>query len=1242
MGAYLKKKYDHYYWMLDQRFDFLIPRFQKYFGIDERKQITFVGSFHGPSRAGEEWNGVTKELVRKNERGKLIYAGPEDNENSAGGNAVWLEPEDVNLAYRDHIITDGDTLVVSFSGVNLPEEVDSFIATGAVASKLNSKWEQFLLLTDREEIKLEANTADDRRKELNEYLNKEGSDIVIRNVGTFGSDHIAVIRNSADAEWYCNSLKEPDLENRFFKSPYTPLNSKNNRKCIDLDGADGWKTKLKNEIDSFFQSSKSDQILIEDNEGTHIVIISNSEDDKDWYCDILENGSLPSSLYISRYSLSKILTPETIELRLNEEFPYKRREKLTNSVQELMVNSRSKRVVIKKPDTSGGYRMCVATNTDEVKKYCGLLNEEELDGTFLVSEYIPHKQSFAGMGIVSKAGKRSGKAKVTYCGLTEQVLYHELAYEGLIWPAFWDFNSKKSEKTRKDDAKKITKSIGEKLANLGYFGFYNVDFIEEEKTGRMYVAEINARFGFCTILYALFCGKETFFDAIQGNNPPKLNDENIGDYRILLGKIKGITGKQYKGLFSHSDIETWYKEGDSFRTYYLRDEVFEYGSSAGLFGEKIPAILERKTALTKFMDICLLRGKRLVSMYVDSYCGFAKECFNFDLIKQYLIKRETKYNIKFRKFEENGLLDFWNSDNGPAEDRNVTAVTMIAGINGSGKTTLMRLVIKWISQLAIGQFPSETGALIFENGDGRDILITFTNGKADVGYDKQNVYADLSHISNIEVIQNILQDVGLLYYADTMTDIEIDRILPDQYQSIIDKGILHDVSKLNQLNNEIFVHDYDLYPLRRVTKSNRNLELKQTFNTWKTFGADQLPFSNIRLIVRRIEDQSEYTIKIDNADNNSINNNLPLSELAAKINESDNNGDIILFWFVWGIISAVLKRVSLNRNSLLGEISGNAGRLINDCSRTGDLETMVKEANTLDPFNPLLMESDMNKLAASISEISRVLKTNIDNQQIIRTREKQFDVYTLNLFNLKKDSEQEKIWLSFFELSINHTLENLTCGRVYFDMRFPSSGESNKSGLYNCISQCEKIEKNTILSFLDEPDNTYHMEWQQNLIKDIIKKYHVFSKKNMQIFVSSHSSVLLSDFPDRAQITFERNENFEKTQKPRVISSFGQQNYTICHESFGMDSIVGKFAEDTIKAIDLEIYRIATELEAKNSFSSYERVTQLKRKLEACRQIVYMVQEPLVGTALRRRYNWCRKELDNRVVSSDTNKNKKL
>ena len=44
--------------------------FQKYFGIDERKQITFVGSFHGPSRAGEEWNGVTKELVRKNERGK--------------------------------------------------------------------------------------------------------------------------------------------------------------------------------------------------------------------------------------------------------------------------------------------------------------------------------------------------------------------------------------------------------------------------------------------------------------------------------------------------------------------------------------------------------------------------------------------------------------------------------------------------------------------------------------------------------------------------------------------------------------------------------------------------------------------------------------------------------------------------------------------------------------------------------------------------------------------------------------------------------------------------------------------------------------------------------------------------------------------------------------------------------------------------------------------------------------------
>lgn len=103
----------------------------------------------------------------------------------------------------------------------------------------------------------------------------------------------------------------------------------------------------------------------------------------------------------------------------------------------------------------------------------------------------------------------------------------------------------------------------------------------------------------------------------------------------------------------------------------------------------------------------------------------------------------------------------------------------------------------------------------------------------------------------------------------------------------------------------------------------------------------------------------------------------------------------------------------------------------------------------------------------------------------------------------------------------------------------------------------------------------------------------------------------------------------------RVISSFNQQNYTICRESFGMDSIVGEFAEKTIQAVDQEMAQIAADLETKKSFSSYERVKQLQRKLEACRQIVYMVQEPLVSTALRRKYNWCKKELDKRQASNN-------
>lgn len=165
------------------------------------------------------------------------------------------------------------------------------------------------------------------------------------------------------------------------------------------------------------------------------------------------------------------------------------------------------KVIIKKPRSSGGYRMEVLSSLVELNLYRRKLDQQSLETEFLVSEYIPHQQSFAGMGIIRQDGE------VFFINIvTEQVLFREVAYEGLIFPAFLD-----TEKTNK--IRELTTLIGRKLGQVGYYGFYNVDFVLGEK--ELYAVEVNARLGFGSILAACVYGNR-FWSVLQGHCMDKI------------------------------------------------------------------------------------------------------------------------------------------------------------------------------------------------------------------------------------------------------------------------------------------------------------------------------------------------------------------------------------------------------------------------------------------------------------------------------------------------------------------------------------------------------------------------------------------------------------------------------------------------------------------------------------------------------------------------------------------------
>lgn len=249
------------------------------------------------------------------------------------------------------------------------------------------------------------------------------------------------------------------------------------------------------------------------------------------------------------------------------------------------------KAVIKKARLSGGYRMEVLSSKNELIQYRQELDRDSLQHDFLMSAYIPHQQSFAGMGVIRRDGG------VFYIDIvTEQVLFREVAYEGLIFPAFLNADNMR-------EIRDMTTAIGQELGQFGYYGFYNVDFVLGDEG--LYAVEVNARLGFGSILAACIYGNR-FWKVLQGCCADEIAYEGK---RLVIGKLKGREGRTYANLKSFSDISRWFQEKDGyFETLFCGDgepEVFEYGSYIGVFGEFFGLDESRERVLHRFWSRCI-------------------------------------------------------------------------------------------------------------------------------------------------------------------------------------------------------------------------------------------------------------------------------------------------------------------------------------------------------------------------------------------------------------------------------------------------------------------------------------------------------------------------------------------------------------------------------------------------------------------------------------------------------------
>lgn len=632
-------------------------------------------------------------------------------------------------------------------------------------------------------------------------------------------------------------------------------------------------------------------------------------------------------------------------------------------------------------------------------------------------------------------------------------------------------------------------------------------------------------------------------------------------------------------------------------------------------------------------------------MYVDDFCGIKEESFNFYIERRYTIR---KGKISRKRDEEiiDFPTDFWGD--------NVSAVTLLIGENGAGKTTLMRLLIKWLCQLSAGHIPQERGALVI-SVEGEDMLIAFDGGEPwKIGINRNE---KIVRIENKDEIKKLLSDIRLAYYTDTMTDLELsDTLTAEELAFLKDDSLLNRLS--SSMKNKYIVDSIKECVKREDFKRQMKLFL---YSKEKAGSIQGLPIFLQEFPIRymkftSIQAGNEKSFKrIPDCNNGLIGEAIDFWNMVFANNTNDNM-PVIGRGLLWGIFSGTIisllewertlpnlqnsiitKQIRLSLRAFI-RTNNNDWNIVFKrffSNMFSDCERGFNDVHRCEEFRTVW---DKQQVEHRISSFLNVLKS-IENGAFLKKwmpfeNTQNIWEFKLDYFNEKDKNEAPILiqdWKCLWEhyLTVAHLMPECR-----FDWKYASSGGKNKSNLYtnlfDVVDKCSNKGINQLWILLDEPDNTFHPDWERRIIQNLLEICSIFDT-NFQLLISTHSPIMLSDVPKQAAVllkTSEKKGNGDKTEKKQQrypeSSPFGQQIYTLFNDAFFMEQgIIGAFADMKIVEVYNELYRIEERIFKREKISEKDKLDDLERDLKKCEIIIKLVEEPLLHGHLSQSYKLC-------------------
>lgn len=659
--------------------------------------------------------------------------------------------------------------------------------------------------------------------------------------------------------------------------------------------------------------------------------------------------------------------------------------------------------------------------------------------------------------------------------------------------------------------------------------------------------------------------------------------------------------------------------------------------------------------------------KVLLCMYVDDFCGFKEESFNFYTERRYVIEK-GKIRRKSDEEIENFPNDFWKN--------NVSAVTLLIGENGAGKTTLMRLLIKWLCQLSVGHIPQEKGALVV-SVDGDDDNDDYKSGDKLIAFDKGepwgieiNKCKEIVCIEEKDETKKLLSDIRLAYYTDTMTDLELSDILTKE-----ELAFLQDDSLLTRLSNSI-KGSYTVDSIKDCIKREEFAKQMKLFLYSRRERDDSMlglpdclqkfPIRYMKLTAKNVGDEKSFG-GIPDGNSNLVGEAI---DLWNKVFGSDSNHNLsgMARALLWGLFSGTIismlqwertlpkledsivtekVRASLRAYIRTGNFNWNTvfkrffTNLFNDCE---------KEFNSTRSYGGFWTEWSQQgeqRVNSFLDVLKNIEKSKFLKKWMLSENRQNMWEFKLEYFN-EKDKDGRSIWMSdWIELWEHYlTVAHLMPG-CKFDWKYASSGGKNQSNLYinlfNIATQYSSDEIKQFWILLDEPDNTFHPDWERRIIKNLLEVCSTFDQ-NFQLLISTHSPIMLSDVPKPASILLKTVEETEKEGNPKnevkteikrqiypKSSPFGQQIYTLFNDDFFMENgIIGEFADMKIEEVYKELYKIEKLLLERENIEEEKSLEDFERDKKKYECIINLIEEPLLHGHLSQSYRLCKRIMEER------------